>query len=216
VSADTITKEYKMKSKIKWLGHSSVMINNNKKILVDPWKLSSSYEADLILITHSHFDHLSLEDIKKSLKADGKIIAPKDCLKELEGFDFIAVKPNQSIELDSVKIETVHAYNPEKAFHPKENNWVGYIIRFPDESIYISGDTDFIPEMKSIETDIAILPIGGTYTMDKESAVEAVNAIKPKVVIPIHYGDIVGNSTDGEEFSKMVKKAEVIVLKPEK
>ena len=205
-----------MKSTIKWLGHSSVMVKNEKQVIIDPWKLSSSYEADLVLITHSHFDHLSVEDIKKSIKKGGKILAPKDCLKELEGYDFIAVKPNQKIELEGVTIETVPAYNPEKEFHPKANNWVGYIIRFPDESVYIAGDTDLIPEMKDVKTDVAILPIGGTYTMDKDSANEALKLIKPKAVIPIHYGDIVGNSTDGEEFSKLVKDVKVVILKPEK
>jgi len=115
-----------------------------------------------------------------------------------------------------VKIAGVPAYNINKRFHPKSNNWVGYVIKFADSSIYIAGDTDFIPEMKNIKADIVMLPVGGTYTMTAEEAAKAVEAIKPKIAIPIHFGDIVGSKSDAEKFSSLVKSAQVKILTPEK
>ena len=210
--------EKKMVENIKWLGHASILIEKDgKSIYVDPWKLKSDkVKAELILITHSHYDHLSVPDINKIATEKTTIIGPSDCLKEIGKGIKKSIAPGQEIDLGWVKIAGVPAYNINKQFHPKSNNWVGYVIKFADSSIYIAGDTDFIPEMKNIKADIVMLPVGGTYTMTAEEAAKAVEAIKPKIAIPIHFGDIVGSKSDAEKFSSLVKSAQVKILTPEK
>jgi len=197
---------------IKWLGHSSVLIEKEGKfIFIDPWKIETDKLADLILITHPHYDHFSPEDIEKIKKEETIIIGPYDIFGKISG-NVKKIKPQETIDLKWVKIKGIPAYNLNKNFHPKSNNWVGYILKFSDSSIYITGDTDFIPEMKEIKTDVVILPIGGTYTMDAEQAAEAVNNMNVKIAIPIHYGNIVGTKKDAEKFASLVKKAEVQIL----
>ncbi|MDD3725892.1 MAG: MBL fold metallo-hydrolase [Candidatus Ratteibacteria bacterium] len=202
-----------MLENIKWLGHSSVLIEKEGRyIYIDPWKIKiSEPKADVVLITHPHYDHYSPEDIDKIRKEETIIIGPPDVIEKIKG-NTKKIKPQEEIELPFVKIKGVPAYNINKNFHPKSNNWVGYIIQFSDGSIYVTGDTDFIPEMKCLNVDIVLLPIGGTYTMDAEEAGEAVNNMNVKVAIPIHYGEIVGNKKDAERFASFVKNAEVKVL----
>jgi len=199
---------------IKWLGHASILIEKDGKVIyVDPWKLKNGKEADLILITHSHYDHFSIEDINKIMGKETVLIGPKDVVSKMgKG---ISLLPGEKKQLDWVEIEGVFAYNIGKSFHPKESNNLGFLIKFPDASIYIGGDTDFIPEMENLKADIVILPVGGTYTMDAEEAAKAVNTIKPKFAIPIHYGDIVGSESDALKFKSLVKESEVVILKPE-
>lgn len=197
---------------IKWLGHSSVLIEKEgRRIYVDPWKLKKCEKADLILITHPHYDHCSPEDIEKIRDENTIIVAPAEAAEKIKGNKKI-INPNEEIDLNWVKIKGTPSYNIAKNFHPKSENWLGYIIKFPDLSIYIAGDTDFIPEMKGLEVDIAILPVGGTYTMDAEEAAEAVNSMNVKIAIPIHYGDIVGSRSDAEKFASLVKNARVEIL----
>lgn len=206
-----------LRPNIKWLGHASILIETSKgNILVDPWKLSEIHQAELVLITHSHFDHLSIDDINKCL-AEGKVvIAPPDCLKSLESkYDCLEIKPDEKIELDWVKVVATRAYNRSKDFHPLKNNWVGYIITVDGQSIYIAGDTDLINEMKEIKADIAILPVGGTYTMNYIEAAQAAQMIKPKLAIPIHFGDIVGEKNYGQKFAQLLKDIPVKILEPE-
>jgi len=199
---------------IKWLGHSSVLIEKEGEcIYVDPWKIKRGEKGDLILITHSHFDHCSPDDIEKVKKDETVIIGPSDAVAKVKG-NTREIKPGEEIDLEWIKIRAVPSYNINKNFHPKSNNWVGYIIQFSNQSIYIAGDTDFIPEMRGLEVDIAILPVGGTYTMNAEEAAEAVNNMKVRIVIPIHYGDIVGSRNDAEKFASCVKNAEVKILSP--
>ena len=185
--------------------HSSIKITKGIIIYIDPFRINEEkHDADLILITHDHYDHYSPEDINKVIKEDTIIIAPKT-VKELNNKEnIIFVEPNKTYNIKGYKIVTIPAYNINKHFHPKENNWVGYIIEIEGIKYYIAGDTDIIPENQQIKCDVALIPIGGTYTMDYKEASELINIIKPKIAIPTHYGSIVGDITDGEKFKKLI------------
>ncbi|HOL50510.1 MAG TPA: MBL fold metallo-hydrolase, partial [bacterium] len=171
-------------------------------------------KADAILITHSHYDHCSIEDINKIVTDTTVVIGSPDSLAQVKKGNKKTLSPGGEIDLGWVKINGVPAYNINKNFHPKSNNWLGFVIKFKDGSIYIAGDTDFIPEMKNIKVDIAIVPVGGTYTMNAEEAAKAIDTIKPKIAIPIHFGDIVGSKADAEKFASLVKSAQVKILTP--
>jgi len=200
---------------IHWLGHASFRIEDGKKeIYIDPWKISEiSPKADIILITHGHYDHFSPEDIAKIRTEKTILVAPKNIAGQIRG-NIIAVEPGKTYEIGSLKVTTVPAYNINKKFHPKENGWVGYIITLSNgERIYHSGDTDLIPEMKNIVADVAMMPCGGTYTMTATEMAKAANSFKPKILIPIHWGDIVGSKADAEEVKKLYE-GETVILKP--
>jgi L-ascorbate metabolism protein UlaG (beta-lactamase superfamily) len=203
-----------MVEKISWFGHASVRIKSERIIYIDPWKIKGSEKADLILITHSHYDHLSPGDVKTLQKKETVILATPDCVSQLAG-DVRAVKPGDRLTVLGIDVEVVPSYNLKKAFHPKGNNWVGYVVVVEGNRIYYPGDTDFIPEMNNIRADIIILPVGGTYTMDAREAAEAVNTMKPKVAVPIHYGDIVGSLKDAQKFKELAKiPVEIIPVVP--
>ena len=187
---------------IHWLGHASFKITGDKVIYIDPYEISETEKADIILITHTHHDHLSLDDIEKIRKLDTSVFAPEDARSKLS--DFKSVKPYQFFNVGKIRIETVPAYNLDKEFHPEEKNWVGYVIEINGQKIYHAGDTDLIPEMSELkDIDVALLPIGGTYTMDVTEALQAVNIIQPKVVIPMHYGKLSGTKMDAEKFKQL-------------
>lgn len=204
-----------MENNIEVLYHSSIRITGEKTIYVDPFKIDKDYnDADYIFCTHTHFDHFSPEDIKKVIKEDTIIIAPQDAkeeaLKLVKSEDnFIYVKPDNHYVLENIEFDTTYAYNIDKHFHPKENAWVGYILKINDEKIYIAGDTDNVPEIQAVYCDVALIPIGGTYTMTYEEAANLANTIDAKVVIPTHYGTIVGDKEDGERFKALVGDKEV-------
>lgn len=187
---------------------SSIKLIGSKNLYFDPIKQNKENDADYIFITHTHWDHFNEEDILKIKKDSTKIIGPKDieetCIKI--GFskeNIILLNPEQEIKLDDINIKTVRAYNINKDFHPKENNWLGYIINFDNKTYYIPGDTDVIPEMNDIKKiDVCFIPIGGTYTMNAKEASDIVKKIKPKKVIPIHYGMVVGTKEDLILFEK--------------
>lgn len=208
----------KMIENIKWLGHASILIEKDgKHIYIDPWKLKSDTpKADVICITHSHYDHCSIQDINKIVTEKTTVIATSDSLEKINKGIKKTITPSTEIDLGWIKVQGIPAYNIGKPFHPKSNNWVGFLIKFSDSSVYIAGDTDFIPEMKNVKATIAIVPVGGTYTMNAEEAAKAVNIINPEVAIPIHYGDIVGSKNDAERFASLVKSAQVKILTPEK
>ena len=193
-----------MLDKIKWLGHASIRIEAQKIIYIDPWKIKGGPKADLILISHSHHDHLSPADISKIRKEDTIIVAAGDVAAQLSG-DVRALKPGDKITIHGVTVEAVPAYNIGKPYHPKDNHWIGFILTVEGKTIYYGGDTDFIPEMKAIKADIWILPVGGTYTMTAKEAAEEVNMIGPEVAIPIHCGDLVGTLADAATFKKLSK-----------
>ena len=192
-----------MLDNIKCLGHSTIRINKDGKVVyIDPYNLNEeSHDADIIFVTHSHYDHYSLEDINKVRKEDTKLIITNDLIDKEDG---ICVVPNQSYEVDGIKFNTVNSYNVNKQFHPKGNEWVGYIIEIDEERYYIAGDTDITPENKQVKCDVAFIPVGGTYTMNYEEAAELTNIIKPKIAIPTHYGSIVGEKEDGLKFKALL------------
>ena len=198
-----------MLENVEVLIHSSIKFNKEKVIYVDPFKIQETYkDADFIFITHDHYDHYSEEDINKIKKEETIIIAPETLKKQLlritdEEHVFI-VHPEQEYEVNGIKFKTIPAYNINKQFHPKENNWVGYIIELNNVLYYIAGDTDETLESNNVQCDVAFVPVGGTYTMNYKEAAALVNIIRPKVAVPIHYGSIVGSMQDGIEFVKML------------
>ncbi len=205
---------------IEVLCHSSIKINKEKVIYIDPFKIDKNYnDADMIFVTHDHYDHYSEEDIDKIKKEDTIIIAPEELLTKLlrKGFrkdSIITVEPNKKYMIQGMKFETIPAYNTNKQFHPKENGWVGYIIEIKGVRYYIAGDTDITEENRKVKCDVAFVPVGGTYTMDFKEAATLVNEIKPKMAIPIHYGDIVGTKQDAIDFSKLLHpeiKCEILI-----
>ncbi len=197
---------------------SSIKIKESKILYFDPLKMNevdTSDKADIIFITHPHYDHFDINDIKLIKKDSTKIVGPKDILDKCIGiFDkdnIIIIEPNNTITIDNIKITTVPAYNLNKNFHKKEYNWLGYVIELDNKKYYIAGDTDYIEENTNIDCDIAFIPIGGVYTMDHKEAADFVNKLKPKQVVPIHYGMIVGTYNDFLHFKESVN-VEVLEL----
>lgn len=207
-------KEAVMGITLQWLGHASFRIcYEDKVIYIDPWKLKESFgDATLVLVSHSHYDHYSAEDIARVSGADSKLIASADVVSKEKAGE--AILPGLTVELEGVRVTGVAAYNPAKQFHPKRNNWIGFIVELGGKRIYYAGDTDLTNEMKALkDIDVALLPVGGTYTMNAEEAAEAVGHIQPKLAIPYHWGDIVGGRGDAEKFSKQAK-CDVKILSP--
>ena len=194
-----------MLENIEFLGHATFKIKGSKLIYTDPYQIDDEESADIILISHSHFDHLSIEDIKKICNRNTTIVASTDCIESLKGLPgyTIGLLPFQNANVNGVHIDAVPAYNINKTFHPKENNWNGYVFELDGLRYYHPGDTDKIPEMNQIKADIVFLPVGGTYTMDYKEAASLVSIICPKKAIPMHYGSIVGKKEDAEIFAKL-------------
>ncbi len=209
-----------MVNNIHWLGQAAVKITAAGKIIyIDPYQISRQDQADIILITHGHSDHLSPGDIKKIITKNSIIIAPDNCTEKLEDLDVREIKsirPGESVSLGDMQISAVPAYNVVKTnFHPKSNNWVGYIITVEGIKIYHAGDTERIPEMKDIDCDIAMLPLGQTYTMNSvRDAADAAVDVKARIAIPIHYGLYEGKETDANEFRKLLEGKVEVVVKP--
>lgn len=198
---------------ITWLGHDGFLIKGDgKAIVIDPFQLKECEPADVILVTHEHYDHCSPEDIQKIQKASTVIVTEANSAKKLSG-DVRVVRPGEKLTVSGIPVEAVPAYNTNKSFHPKQNGWLGFILTVDGVKIYHAGDTDLIPEMDSIKADIALLPVSGTYVMTAEEAVEAAKTIKPKLVIPMHYGAIVGSAEDARRFcDAMAGTCEVVLL----
>lgn len=204
-----------MVENITWYGHATMQFKGDGKVIyIDPFemKLSRYEQADIVLITHDHFDHCSPDDIKKVSKPGTVIIAPKNCQGKLRG-NVRVIAAGETITEQGVQIEAVPAYNIGKQFHPKSAGGVGYIITLQGKRIYQAGDTDFIPEMEEIEADIAILPVGGTYTMTAEEAAKAANAINPEIALPMHYGSVAGSAKDAEKFKELTNVSVEILTK---
>ena len=204
-----------MLENIHWLGHDTFKIAGEKTIFTDPYHIAKKEVADIILITHGHYDHCSPDDVMKIQGPETVIITTADCASKLSG-DIRKVKPGDTVTVGKITVEAVPAYNIGKEFHPKANGWVGYVITVNDKRIYLAGDTDRIPEMKSIKADIALLQVSGTYVMTADEAALAAVDIRPDVAIPMHYGSIVGTSADAKTFAEKLKgKIKVVILKKE-
>ncbi|NOQ55840.1 MAG: MBL fold metallo-hydrolase [Nanohaloarchaea archaeon] len=193
--------------KVSLLGHASTMIVSDKKtIYIDPYIIpDNSPRADIILVTHEHFDHCAPDKITQLSNTDTQIVAPKGCAQTIKN-KMTEISVGKTIDIDNIRVTAVEAYNIKKQFHPKGMG-MGYIIEIDSVKIYHAGDTDRIPEMKELkDIDIAFLPVGGTYTMDIVEASDAVTDIMPKVVVPMHYGAIEGTEADIDEFKRLVEK----------
>jgi len=209
--------------KLTWLGHDAFRIQDGQVIYIDPYEIKGGTKADLVLVSHEHDDHCSVDDLKKIVTANSVIVAhtqSKNELSKLPVKEVKIAKPGDKLTFGSVTVEAVTAYNtnkfrePGKVFHPKEDGKLGFIVTMKGVRIYHAADTDHIPEMKGMAPDIALLPVSGTYVMTAKEAAEAAASIKPKIAIPMHYGSIVGSVKDAEEFKKLAK-CEVKILQKE-
>lgn len=211
--------------KIRWHGHDSFSFVGNVTIITDPYHVSGNKKADLILISHNHFDHLSVDDLKNVSTGDTTIVAANECIDMLTGFSFkekIGISPGQEKTVLGVKIKSIPAYNlnkinpdTKKPFHPKEDNKVGFLFELDGVTIYHTGDTDVIADMADLKPDIALVPVSGTYVMTAQEAAQAIEKIKPKIAIPMHYGAIVGSEKDAHDLKHLVKSCEVQILTKE-
>ena len=199
-----------MLENIEVLYHSSIRISKNKVIYIDPFKIDKNYnDADIVFITHDHFDHYSEEDIDKVINENTTIIIPEEMLTKIlrKGINknaVITVESNKEYMVQGIKFETIPAYNTNITFHPKENDWVGYIITLDGIRYYIAGDTDITEENRKVKCDVAFVPVGGTYTMNSKEAAQLINEIQPKIAVPIHYGSVVGTKQDATDFIKLL------------
>ena len=199
--------------------HSSIRIAAEKIIYIDPFKLECApHDADIIFVTHAHFDHFSPEDIEKIAKPETVYVMPESMQKDaakagIADGNLVMLTPEQKTEICGIPVETVPSYNIGKLMHPKKNGWLGYILTVGTQRIYIGGDMDATPEASVVQCDIAMHPIGGTYTMNAKEAAALVNEMRPKTVIPTHYGSIVGLKKDEKTFSKLVDDGIDVVIK---
>lgn len=211
-----------MIEKLHWLGHSSFRWDGSKTVYFDPWKIrKGSKTADVICVSHEHFDHMSKPDIVAISTPDTILVTCEACAKQLKGLkggaeDILVMAPGDSKNLDGVTIRSVASYNTNKEFHQKSTKKLGFIVTMDGASVYHAGDTDLIPEISEVECDIALLPISGTYVMTADEAAKAALAIEPKMAVPMHYGDIVGEAGDAKRFEDALRgRIEVKILRKE-
>lgn len=186
-------------------------------VYIDPWGVTRPDPADVIFITHAHYDHFSLEDIERIRKADTRIVAPHDIAQELSG-DVLAVRPGDSIDVSGIRGEAVPAYNVSEErleFHPRANEWVGYVLDLGGHRYYHAGDTDHLDDLEQVRADVAFLPVGGTYTMDVTEAAGLARAMRPGLAVPMHYGFVAGTEADGQRFAEEAAPIPVQLMKPE-
>ncbi len=207
-----------MLENIRWLGHDTFRIEGQGLVIyTDPFQIKREERADLILITHEHRDHCSPDDIAKLCGPETSIVTVSDCLAKISPEGVTIVRPGDKLTVRGIEIEAVPAYNTNKQFHTEDRRWVGYIFTVDGKRIYLAGDTDRIPEMKSLgDIDIALLPVSGTYVMTAEEAVQAALDINPRLAVPMHFGSIVGEAEDALRFAEGLKgKIAVTIMKEE-
>ncbi len=195
---------------------SSIRIELNKVLYFDPFKIEEDlHDADIIFITHSHYDHFDINSINKVKNDNTIIVAPKSMEKDLMSInvrEIIYMNPYDEINIEDINIKGVPSYNNGKPFHPKNNNWLGYLVTYNNITYYIAGDTDKTEDNEKVKCDVALIPIGGHYTMDVKEATELVKIINPKVVIPTHYGSIVGSLEDGNKLKDNLSDTNIEVI----
>ena len=197
-----------MLKNVKVLYHASIVLYDN--IYIDPYKIENeTHNAKYLFITHSHYDHFSIEDIEKVRNEDTIFFVTPDCKEKLLEIGvgekrIVTVAPDEMYRFNKIEVQVIPAYNVNKEYHKKEYGWVGYLIKINGVKYYITGDTDVNEDIQNIKCDVLFVPIGGTYTMDYKEAADYTNSIKPKYVIPIHYGTIVGKKEDGIQFAKLL------------
>ena len=198
--------------KVHWLGHDSFVLQGSKTVIIDPFKANGEYKADVLMITHEHFDHLSDDDIDRFTTPSTTIVASRICegpLRQRRN-EKKFVEPGSKLEVKGIAIEAVPAYNlnkfrePGKVFHPRVDGRVGYVLTLDGARFYHAGDSDATPEMKALDVDVAFIPVSGTYVMTAEEAADAARAMKAKVVVPMHFGSIVGERGDAERFKRLL------------
>lgn len=197
---------------MRWFGHDAFCLTADKVVFIDPFEIKQGLAADLILITHEHFDHFSPNDLQKLCTPDTVVVTTPMVAKKLT-CSAKSVKPGDNLTVQGIPIEVVPAYNTDKRFHPKQDQKLGFVISIGGERIYHAGDTDLIPEMSDIRCDTALLPVSGTYVMTADEAAEAALRIRPKTAIPMHWGSIIGSESDAKRFRDLLKgKIEVRIL----
>ena len=195
---------------------SNIKMILDKITYFDPFQIKNDlHDADIIFITHSHYDHFDIASINKIIKENTIIVAPKTMEEEIKKYnfkDYKSLNPFDEIKIDNINIKAIPAYNINKPFHSKLNNWLGYLINFKNITYYIAGDTDKIEESEKIKCDVALIPIGGYFTMDVNEAHDLIKIIKPKVVIPTHYGSIIGDKEDGKRLKNSLSDTMIEVI----
>ena len=202
-----------MSVELTWIGHASFRIASEQVVYIDPWKIDDApHDGNLVIVSHDHYDHCSSQDVAKVAAEGAEIFGPGDAVDQIgQGY---AALPGEQVTLADVQIEAVPAYNLAKEFHPRSNHWLGAVVTMDGKRIYYAGDTDLIDEMGKLgDVDVALLPVGGTYTMDPAEAAEACKRIGPAMAIPYHWGDIVGNVSDARAFADAAP-CEVRILQP--
>lgn len=193
---------------ITWLGHDGFKIKGDRLVYIDPYQVEKNEPGDIVLLTHDHFDHCVPKDVDKVSGPQTTIVAPAECAAKFPHRQITTIKPGDTITVKGVQIEAVPAYNinkfrsPGQPFHPRDDNKVGYVITLNGVRVYHAGDSDATPELRNVRCDIALIPVSGTYVMTAEEAAEAVNAMKPQVAVPMHFGALVGNASDAERFQR--------------
>ena len=206
--------------KVHWLGHDSIVLQGSRTVILDPYKAKGDYKADILLISHEHYDHLSDEDIKRFTTPATVIVAAKMCEEPLRNFhnEKKFMTPGSKMELEGVGIEAVPAYNINKfrergkVFHPRSDEKNGYVVTLDGVRFYHAGDSDSTPEMMAIDVDVAFLPVSGIYVMTPEEAAEAAKAMRAKVVIPMHIEAGIGTMADAQKFKKLVGGAKTVEI----
>jgi L-ascorbate metabolism protein UlaG (beta-lactamase superfamily) len=203
--------------KITRMGHDTFRIAASKTIYFDPFQIAGGPRADVVFITHDHYDHCVPEVVANIAGPETVIVTEKDCAAKLDGFTVEVMKPGDKKTVAGLEVEAVPAYNidPDRqGFHPRKNAWLGFIVTIDGVRVYHAGDTDHIPEMKLLENiGIALLPVSGTYVMTADDAVAAAKNIKPKLAIPMHYDTIVGTDADAKKFKAGLEgKVPVLIL----
>ncbi|MDE1873636.1 MAG: MBL fold metallo-hydrolase [Candidatus Micrarchaeota archaeon] len=200
---------------LRWIEHAGFLIEiSGKNVYVDPFRLRGPMpKADIVFITHTHYDHLNEEALGKIVTGETRFVAPKETASKLAGKKVLVVEPGKDYEIEGIRFSTVPAYNIGKEFHPRANGWVGYVIEANGVRVYLPGDTDATEEMRNVKADIFMVPIGGHYTMDLQEAIKIANQVHAQAIVPIHYRALLGEEGSRkaeEEFRKKVKNALIL------